>query len=255
MLNTNRITTWLVGAITISLIAACGGNSTPSAAPAVPTTSNAPTQAPLTNKPTDVPVATTAPAKAPEPTKVAAPALPTGDAKAAIVAAQKKSITQPYRTKTTVQSSNGNTEINGEFVPPNKFHVMTKSAFDGRDTTTEMIVVENTMWMRLNGNAWTKTPAAKATLDALQNSITDEMAGAISDAKLVGADVINGTPTFLYSYKLDWKGVKSSNKVWIGAANGLPLKQEIAGEFANVKSLTTQTIEYDSSIKIEAPNL
>ena len=47
--------------------------------------------------------------------------------------------------------------------------------------------------------------------------------------------------------------VKSDAKVWIDSASGRIVKSESEGEAMGIKSKTVQTIEYDPSIKIEAP--
>ena len=48
--------------------------------------------------------------------------------------------------------------------------------------------------------------------------------------------------------------MKSDAKVWLDSASGAPVKLESSGEAVGVKTKAVQTIEYDSTIKIEAPS-
>jgi hypothetical protein len=74
--------------------------------------------------------------------------------------------------------------------------------------------------------------------------------------QFVGWDNVNGTSAQVYtctsSADLSGQTVTSQVKVWI--ANGLPVRLEINGEFAGIKSKTVQVITYDPSIKIEVPS-
>jgi hypothetical protein len=65
---------------------------------------------------------------------------------------------------------------------------------------------------------------------------------------------LNGVSTHVFSYStadLSGETVTSQVKMWV--ANGLPVRQEINGEFAGIKSKTVQEITYAPNIKIEAP--
>ena len=67
-------------------------------------------------------------------------------------------------------------------------------------------------------------------------------------------------PAAVYSFNMKFKldantEISSSAKLWVSVASGLPIKQEVSGEFGGVKSVTVQRIEYDPTIKIEAPTL
>ncbi len=87
--------------------------------------------------------------------------------------------------------------------------------------------------------------------------IVDTMAGMMKDVKQVGTEDLNGQKTRVYEYLTEgtMMGVesKSTTRMWVRESDGLPLKQINDGEAAGVKSLTTQTVEYDPNIKVEAP--
>ena len=81
-----------------------------------------------------------------------------------------------------------------------------------------------------------------------------------SNAAKVGNETVNGQETVVYSYDMDMNksssmkmDMKSAVKIWVRTSDGLPIKQEVSGEAMGVKSVSTQEIEYDPSIKIEPP--
>lgn len=238
------------------LMTACGSNSAPAqpapqpqlppvtqstSAPAVATV---PTTAPAATKPAAAPTATSAPA---------APALPVGDPADAVRKAYIASTQRAYRSEAVIESKDGKTIVKGVFVPPGNLHATT----DADGMQFEMIIVGERLWMKRDGKV-TESPNAKVMIGkTLEQYAKDpESLGIkISDVKFVGPDVVNGTPTWVYSFvsTLPEANFKSAGKMWIGVANGLPLKQEAEGEFGGIKSKTVQLITYDPSLKVEAP--
>ncbi|MCW1969992.1 MAG: hypothetical protein KIH69_017915 [Anaerolineae bacterium] len=252
-----KVKCFSAAALTV-LMTACGGNS----APAQPTT--APQLPPVTQStsapaaatvPTTAPAATK-PAAAPAPTATsapAAPALPVGDPADAVRKANIASTQRAYRSEVVSESKDGKTVIKGIFVPPGNLHATT----DAGGAQFEMIIVGDRLWMKRDGKL-TESPNAKVMIGkTLEQYAKDpESLGIkISDVKFVGPDVLNGTPTWVYSFvsTLPEANFKSTAKMWIGVANGLPLKQEVEGEFGGIKSKTVQLITYDPNLKVEAP--
>ncbi len=229
----------------VVLLAACGGSDAPKPtdAPAKPATQDPTTQVPGTS---EVP-GTLAP------TAASVAVAPSGDAKEAVVAATKKQLTSgPYRSTTTIVTSDGTTELTGEVIPPDRMRVKSEAM--------EMIYVGQDSWAKSSGE-WEKSKMpGSGVLAQFTEAFMDEMAGTMSDVKFVGPGEANGTPAWVYSYTSDLSKAttmkmdsKSAVKVWIGVADGLIHKQEIDGEAMGIKSKTTQVVEYDASIKIEAP--
>ena len=176
-----------------------------------------------------------------------------GDAKETLLAGMRKQTTSgPYRLKTIITSDNGTTEMNGEVVPPDQMHMQMK--ISGK--TTEMILIGDKGWRKMGGK-WQNSPivTGKMMSQVLQN--VDEFAPGISNVQYVGEERADGKPAKVYTFRMelgeDKGGVKSDAKVWIDSASGAPIKSEHNGEAMGVKSKTVQTIEYDSTIKIEAP--
>lgn len=246
--------------LTSLLLAACGGGSTaaPTSAPIQTAPTSAPEVKPTTAAATDAPAptATSVPAAtaAPVATQPAAPVLPVGDPKAVVIKAIKAQLTGgPSRTLTLVETSDSKTQLMSEMVPPDRLHVTMDS--DGK-RASETIIISDTMWTRTgDGAAWNSGPGGAALLSMMSEKEIDATANSITDVKLVGPEMLNGTPTWVYTFTSDRAdlGVTSQVKIWIGALTGLALQQQAEGEVGGVKSKTTQTITYDPNIKIEAP--
>jgi len=240
------------------LLAACGGSpAAPTAAPAAPT---APTSAPVaatlpaaTKAPVATPVpATTAPTATNAPTAAPAPA---GNAKDAIIAAMLAQLKAgPYRTTTIIVSASGTINLTGEMIPPDKLRTTTKTA----GFETETIAIGDKAWIKRDGQWGVAPVSGKVALGAAFPALTaEQLGGTISDAKAAGAETVNGEQARVYTYTsttdLGGSKVVSTVKLWVSVKSGLPIKQEIAGEAAGVKSNTVQTVEYDKTITIAPP--
>ena len=169
------------------------------------------------------------------------------------MAAMRKQITSgPYRQKTTIISAKGTTEMNGEVVPPDQMHMQMNSS----SRKTEMIFIGAKGWMKI-GDKWQISPISGGEIMSQVLQSVDEFAPNISNVQSVGEENLDGKPANVYTYHLelgaDKGGVKSDAKVWIDSASGLIVKSESSGEALGIQSKTVQTIEYDPSIKIEAP--
>ena len=247
-------------------LASCGGNAQPPANSAEPTpaaestTAPASTQAPTSTTAAQVVAAAPTGTSAPEPTVAPTPAAiaaPAGDPKSAILAALHKELTSgPYRTKTSISGSS-TIEVVGEIIPPDKMH--TVSTIAGKKN--EMIFIVDKGWSKSGDTAWKALGSASdaGIINQINGSMIDEITSAISDAKLVGPDAVNGAPAFVYSYFLDSNKLKtpidvqSNVKIWVSVANGLIMKQVIDGVAFGKKSTTVQIVEYDPAIAIDPP--
>jgi hypothetical protein len=79
----------------------------------------------------------------------------------------------------------------------------------------------------------------------------------INNAAYIGPDVVDGTPTWVYSYDSSYgegeQAVQTQAKVWVGVADGLPRKQETIGTYNGVETTSSALITYDATITIEPP--
>ena len=132
---------------------------------------------------------------------------------------------------------------------PNRFHM--------KSDQSEMIILPSGTWMNMDGN-WMKMPIdmqkiiAQFTPEAMRQSM--EMT---QNVRFVGLDTVNGTPVKVYLYDFDGKvmGIRSSgqSKMFLGIADGYPLRIETTGKAMGRDSTTIAEYEYDDSIRIEAP--
>lgn len=234
--------------ITVHLLVACGrdesspgAGSTPAAAAPAPT--EAPTEAPVADP------ATVSAAEAVE--------LP-GDPQAAILQALRAQLTAgPYRTTTTIDMEGGAQTMVGTVVPPDRMHVVMNLG----DVATEMIYIGDKVWSKQGDAAWVAsdrmgTPGA----GLLDDSMIADTERTITEAALVGPDVIEGVDALVYSFTTDLNKSEIMpldsvirSKIWIDTATGLIVRQEIEDTTADTPSTTVQVIEYDPAITIEPP--
>jgi hypothetical protein len=138
--------------------------------------------------------------------------------------------------------------ITGEVSLPDHFHIKTSLG-------TEMLIVGDKSYRKVNGS-WSPYPIDVASIvNGMLGSAAGDPSKTVSNVQYLGQEDFNGASTQVYSYTstvdLSGQTVISQVKMWV--ANGLPVHQEIDGEFAGIKSKIVQTITYDPSIKIEAP--
>jgi hypothetical protein len=174
-----------------------------------------------------------------------------GDPQQAVVNALKKVMNAgPYHVHSVTTTADGNTtEMDGDVILPDRYHMTTSSG--------EYIVIGSKTYMNLNGT-WSLFPVDLGSIvSGLTSSFTSDVLNNVTNASYVGPDVAGGKPAQVYQFtesiQISDQAVTSNVKMWVGVANGLPVKMQVEGEFAGVKSTTVQDITYDSSIKIEAP--
>jgi len=210
--------------------------SNPPVAQAEPTVSAPATAAPAASAATAVPTA--------------APALTGGDANVAVIAALMAQLQGgPYRVTTVVDSADGPAEISGEIVPPDQYHTI--SVIGG--APMEMIIIGPDMWSKVD-QAWVRSATPEGILELNTPAVIAE---SVSDATFVGLDTLNGVAVLVYTYTntvgAGDQAMASANTLWVDAQSGLPLQVQGSTEFGGVEYMTTQTIVYDPSITIEAP--
>ena len=133
----------------------------------------------------------------------------------------------------------------------------------------EMIVIKNVgFWQKIAGGSWQALPAAAAgpatesifaAIDPAQvDTMMQDMV--IDKFKSLGTETLNGKQMNTYQYvtKSTVAGttIETTQKTWIGVADGLPYKSEGTSTDSATPGVTSQTVsvyEYDNSIKIEAP--
>jgi hypothetical protein len=253
--------------LTTSLTACRGAAATPTAdakpgpaAPALVATAAAPTVAPQPTAPS--PTEALAATPLPEPTSAPAPAPIAGDANAIIAQALRNQLTSgPFRAKTTITSKVGGVDsptVNGssEFVPPNRLRI----TINNEGTSIEQLHIDGKSWFKAGGK-WqpSKTPTGAAN-GVITPAFVESMVATITEAKLLGPETLDGRAVLALSYTADLSkmaggglDVKQQVNIWVGADDNRLYKQEIVSADGGSQSVTTQVIEYDPSITIEAP--
>lgn len=247
------------------LVAACGRGSREEATAVPPTATAAPAAAAVVETPTAAPaVAEAEPTKAPaaESTGAEATAVPAegeadapaaGDDPVAVVsnamAAQFNG--GPYRAVTTVESEGTITEMTAEVVPPANMHIIIGGG------NMEVILLDGTLWSKTGGSEWMQMGSPE-----MMQGMFDMISGQIERSELTNVQFVGSEPvmgeqadayTFTSTLGEGEQAMVSEVKLWISQASGLPVRMESTSSGAGVTSKATQTIEYDSSITIEAP--
>jgi hypothetical protein len=200
---------------------------------------------------TSLPVATTT---------VSATQVAAGNTLAAIGDAQRALLKQKsYRVRMTITTDAGTTENVIEYVLPDRVHM----TIDGNET---IVIKDKGFWQKLDGGQWMSLPAAMSASEAVFAAIDPQqidtmMEGISVDSfKLLGVELLDGKRMYVYEYNAtsSYAGVSvdSTNKTWIGVADGLPYKAEsntVSSVTPGSKSQTTIVYEYDNNIQIEAP--
>ena len=168
-----------------------------------------------------------------------------------------------YRARVVSSSPQGATNIVAEFVAPDRFHLTTDLQIPGQGNTKhETIVVGKDTYVKMGNTPWRKFPVNLG--DMISKFRDPKVVAELSkgaDVKFIGADTLDGTPTFIYQYTFNSaenKDFKGTSKTWVGVTDNLPRKTETEGEMnlGGKPVMTKTTISYSdfgSDIKIEPP--
>jgi hypothetical protein len=142
-----------------------------------------------------------------------------------------------------------------EVVLPDRFRA--KMATGGQNM--EMVFISGTAYMKLGASPWIKAPTGApldlSTLDPKR--FESDFRGNVSNVRLVGPDVVEGTPTLVYTYDVapaagaPVKTGPVSSKIWVGVADRLPRRLEVTSPTGEVTNITYY--DYNAPITVEAP--
>ncbi len=204
-------------------------------------------------QPTRTPLPTLAPAVPPSPTVPPTPTQPPATATSANPLEALRTAfggwagTRSFRIK-MVQTKGTTTTLEGTFevVLPDRFHMVAKQL--------EAIEIGKTFYLK-TGTTWQKVTLTKAIDFSLADvkKWQDEL-GVASEAKSIGADVLDGAPMVVYEYKTTIKGppaITSTSKVWIAVSDRLPRKIESTSS-SGAKTIMT-FYDFNANIVIEPP--
>lgn len=156
-----------------------------------------------------------------------------------------------YHSVVKTKNSQATVETEMDFNEPDKFWIVNKMP----NMKSEVIVIGNDSYNRLNEGKWAKMPANQGMKIAdLRGSITDEAFAAMKDFESVGTENLDGKNTFVYNFKSTFGG-DSSSKMWISADSGLPVRVDTNGTFSGTALEMSIIYDYDKETKIEAPKV
>ena len=250
-------------------IMSCGGNAPASTNAPLATSAPAsnPTSAPASN-PTNAPAFNPTSAPASNPTSAPAPtdASSVGDLKppeGAPFDFLKKALLSVFasksvRAETVLTSADGSVRtLLLEYLKPDRMRIISP------DGAEQIAIKGQGVWRKVDGAWHTEDPQlADMLFDVIAASTVEETLKTIQieSVEFVGADLLDGKPMFVYTYKAqtDMGNVKinSNGKIWIGALDGRPYKGESTNDsLATPGKLdhTTVTYEYDLALDIQAP--
>ncbi len=216
----------------------------------------APTLAPA-SQPTSVAPALTATPQA------AQGSTPSGAPADVIWNAEEKQLQQAYRADevlTTSGSATSGMTFTIEYAPPGHVDM---SGPGGMETI--ILYDQGAVYEKGPGGGWTQLPAAEVqtamrSMPSLDPKQVDQLKQQIiaDKTRFVGPDVVNGTPAWVYDYATTLPAEQSvglTSRIWIGMANGLPLKVQSTSNAptGGGKDTVLITYQYDPNIKVQAP--
>lgn len=236
--------------VMVIALTACLGNPAPTAQPIAATLPAAATPLPAATLP--APMATVAQASPTPQLPTPAPLASDDVIKAVKVAWAAADKAGPRRLKqVSYKGDQVTSTIDAESVPPDQFHQIV--TMNGQ-VIAEQYIYGGAIYVNApNSGGWTKTPASAAQVGAVIGGLAQALVGDItySDAKVLGAETVNGEPATVYSYATQLKGFpdKTSYKLWVSTAAGLPIRQEKV----NTHLKLVEDITYDAKLTISLP--
>jgi hypothetical protein len=264
-MRTRWYTAILLVAILLVLLVACGRDNRDEEAPAAaaPAAAIPAVEGPAAEATTVAPAAQTEATAAPEVAQPAASGATTdtagsgasggaagGDAATIVTNAMAAQVSSgPYRATTVVNADGTVTEMVSEVAPPDQMHVVIGGG------NMELVLLGEALWSKTSDQPWVQMGSPE-----MMQGIFDTIEGQVDNATITnvqygGSEPVMGEATDVYSFTSALAdGTFSSDvKLWISTASGLPVRMESTSVAAGVTTTVVQTIEYDSSITIEAP--
>jgi outer membrane lipoprotein-sorting protein len=187
---------------------------------------------------------------------------PSGAPVDVILSAEERQLQQAYRAdvvETTSGSATTALTLTILYSSPGNVQIITPSGM-------EMIILEGagTVWQLGLDGTWSQLPRDEAqnvisSLPLLSSTQVSQLKQQIIVAQttFAGLTTVNGVPAWAYDYATTAAASSASgpSEIWIGVANGLPLKAQSTSSASSGtgQATTVITYQYDSSIKVQAP--
>ena len=174
-----------------------------------------------------------------------------GSARDTLFSAYQKMLNARYVADTvSVDAKGRETTSKVEFDTINRFRATTAE--------TSFVVLPEGTWMRSGNGAWTQPPIdMSAMIKHLVPAALDDVRAGTSNIKDEGTQSIGGQEARVISYDVNTKimsfNVSSHNKVYIDASGHI-VRSESDSTAMGHTSHSVQSIRYDDSVRISAPN-
>jgi len=175
------------------------------------------------------------------------------DVESTIVQALRKQFTQgAYRLnmEVTKPTAVNPTKALFEYEAPDRFYIAANGS--------EAIIIGTQVQINKNGSGWQSVEVPKQeVLQAVANFrdpfLIDKATASMTDAALIGREVINGHNTLIYEFNTKFNYLPATNKIWIGSKDHLPYKMYSESVRNYVKHRFLFTYDYNPGLKINAP--
>jgi hypothetical protein len=180
---------------------------------------------------------------------LAAPTFARADAKADLLAAQQKMMDSRFVTEIVSTSQGDDTRVEGRFDTIKRIHMITPQA--------EIIMLPEGTWMKA-GDSWMKSPIDMSNMvKSFMPDVASDLANTISNVKDEGMQKVGDLSLRAISYDQEMtvmgQTVKSHNTVYLDGT-GLVVRSKSTGTAMGQTTSSVQSIRYDDSIRVRAPN-
>jgi hypothetical protein len=171
-----------------------------------------------------------------------------------LAALERLKATTPVRQEMTTKGAGGTVISLTENDLPRALRVRTEG---GERGIVETIVIGDNVWLG-NGKDWQQSDADRGKQFA--TTVRDQIAKAvptIENAICGATETVDGKVLKVYTYEQSFTFMtaagKSSAKLSVDPASGLPVRQDVTSRAAGATSHSITRITYDKTIRIEPP--
>jgi hypothetical protein len=134
-------------------------------------------------------------------------------------------------------------------MPTHMYSTETASYTGGKTRTSEMIYLNNTAYIAINGK-WTVSKTTPKQMADIHKDAAAEHPNAT--CRMVREESVNGEAASLYSMHEQVESAKIDSQIWISKARGVPLKVEMDTDVGGAAGKSHRTMRYEYT-NVQAP--
>ena len=178
---------------------------------------------------------------------------PTGDARADVIRASKKFLSEPSFSATMDGEGSTPMHIELDYQHPDRFRMVNQAGPAGQ---IETIIIGRDMYIK-HGERWQKIPGGLGkTVPQIRELFDEKGLESLKEVSYVGKDSVAGQETYVYSYKNEAEKGESpypfTSKIWVRQSDGLPAKIQVDYEGGDLRTMTI-VYDYEKPVSIEPP--